>query len=81
MTIDHESLQKLFYIDPEDVENYIGFYSRAMTSPDNLLAVKAKEGKLQGCGFWYAAASGRHETQFLKNIYRINTKKPAPDEL
>lgn len=47
MTIDHESLQKLFYIDPEDVENYIGFYSRAMTSPDNLLAVKAKEGKLE----------------------------------
>ena len=39
--------KNFFYIDPEDVENYIGFYSRAMTSPDNLLAVKAKEGKLE----------------------------------
>ena len=29
--IDDTSLQELFYIDPEDVEAYIGFYSRAIT--------------------------------------------------
>ncbi len=45
--IDDTSLQELFYIDPEDVEAYIGFYSRAITSVDNLLAVQAKEGKIE----------------------------------
>lgn len=46
-TVDDETLQELFYIDPEDVEVYAGFYSRAITSSDNLLAVKAKEGKVE----------------------------------
>ena len=59
MTIDHESLQKLFYIDPEDVENYIGFYSRAMTSPDNLLAVKAKE---ENSRMWFLVCSSVRKT-------------------
>lgn len=44
--VDDESLQSLFYISPTDTEAYIGFYSRAITSPDNLLVVKAKKGKL-----------------------------------
>ena len=39
-TVEDETLQ-------EDVEVYAGFYSRAITSSDNLLAVKAKEGKVE----------------------------------
>ena len=70
-TVDDETLQELFYIDPEDVEVYAGFYSRAITSSDNLLAVKAKEGKVEN------VVSGMQQRQ--EDIKR-NFEEYLPDQ-
>lgn len=45
--LDETILTDLLDIDPGDVEEYAGYISMVMVSSDNLIAVKAKEGKVE----------------------------------
>ncbi len=45
--VDDTMLTDLLGIDPADVEEYAGYVTMVMVSADNLIAVKAKEGKLE----------------------------------
>lgn len=45
--LDDSILQDLLGIDPENVEEYAGYITMVMISSDNLIAVKAKEGKAE----------------------------------
>ncbi|MEA5011035.1 MAG: DUF4358 domain-containing protein [Angelakisella sp.] len=44
--LDDQIMKDMMNIDPADVEEYAGYMSMVMTSADNLIGVKAKEGKL-----------------------------------
>lgn len=46
MQLDDTVLKDMFYIDGADVEAYAGEMSLSMTSADNIVAVQAKEGKI-----------------------------------
>lgn len=43
--VDDELLKSMFYIDRADTEEYYGKMAMTMTSADNVVAVKAKQGK------------------------------------
>lgn len=45
--VDESILKDLIGIDPADVEEYAGYVTMVMVSADNLIAVKAKEGKVE----------------------------------
>lgn len=45
--LDDTILSDLLDIDPGDVEKYAGYISMVMVSSDNLIAIKAKEGKTE----------------------------------
>ncbi len=45
--VDESILKDLIGIDPADVEEYAGYITMVMVSADNLIAVKAKEGKVE----------------------------------
>lgn len=42
--VDEQTLKELFYVEPDDVICYTGFYSRAINSADNIVVIHAKEG-------------------------------------
>lgn len=44
--VDETTLNDLFHIDPTSIEEYAGKFSMTMTSSDNVVAVKAKPGKV-----------------------------------
>lgn len=44
--VDDAALENLMYIKPEDAEAYAGSIAMVMTSADNVVAVQAKEGKI-----------------------------------
>ncbi|MHC1749736.1 MAG: DUF4358 domain-containing protein [Cellulosilyticaceae bacterium] len=44
--LDETTLNDLFHIDPTSIEEYAGKFSMTMTSSDNVVAVKAKPGKV-----------------------------------
>lgn len=45
--VDETTLNDLFHIDPNNIEEYAGKFSMTMTSSDNVIAVKAKPGKVE----------------------------------
>ncbi|MBC8545389.1 DUF4358 domain-containing protein [Clostridiaceae bacterium NSJ-31] len=45
--LDDETLENLYSIEPDSVEEYAGDFAVTMTSADNFVAVKAKEGKAE----------------------------------
>ena len=45
--VDESILKDIVGIEPEDVEEYAGYVTMVMISADNLIAVKAKEGKVE----------------------------------
>lgn len=45
MTVDDAVLEDIFHVNPDDIEEYYGIFGGSMTSADNAVAVKAKEGK------------------------------------
>ena len=45
--VDDTALKEVFYVNPADVEAYAGKFAMVMTSSDNVVAVKAKEGKAE----------------------------------
>ncbi len=45
--VDESILKDIVGIEPEDVEEYAGYVTMVMVSADNLIAVKAKEGKVE----------------------------------
>lgn len=44
--LDQQSLQEVFGLNPDDIEEYYGEYSAVNTSADHIIGVKVKDGKV-----------------------------------
>ena len=45
--LDQQSLQEVFGLNPDDIEEYYGEYSAVNTSADHIIGVKVKDGKVE----------------------------------
>lgn len=68
--IDETTLKDLYYINPEDVEEFYGTNSMSMTNSDAFLAVKAKDGKVDSIKESLEKRKADLEAQF--EFYPVN---------
>lgn len=62
--LDQQSLQEVFGLNPDDIEEYYGEYSAVNTSADHIIGVKVKDGKVDEV----KSALERHKQEIVDNF-------------
>ena len=62
--LDQQSLQEVFGLNPDDIEEYYGEYSAVNTSADHIIGVKVKDGKVDAV----KSALESHKQEIIDNF-------------
>ena len=69
--LDQQSLQEVFGLNPDDIEEYYGEYSAVNTSADHIIGVKVKDGKVDEV----KSALESHKQEIVDNDYDLSINK------